>query len=123
MPTTAPHRPCAPARRVNGPCAPARRAKGQQRDSQAGFTLIELTLVVLIAALLVRIAIANLGALIPTSKMDSVASQLAAWLAERRSEAVLSGKSLKFLIDLDRDMHCEVNPPEDQYLSTAPVES
>ena len=69
--------------------------------NQSGFTLIELMIVVAIMALVVKIVMVNIGALIPSSALDSVAAKIQSELDFIRSEAKIQGKQYKLQFDLD----------------------
>ena len=97
---------------------------GTTAGARCGFTLIELMVVVAIAALLVQLTTSNLGALIPSRAMDSAANQLVARLDFVRSEARLQGKQIKVELDLTHHRYRTILPPEDRLVSTdAPPEA
>ncbi len=85
---------------------------------QAGFTLLELILVVAIGAILMRVVTANIGAIVPSKAMDSAAGQLISQANFLRSEARLQGKVYRLEMDLDNHRFRTVLPPEDRLLST-----
>ncbi len=84
---------------------------------ERGFTLIELMVTVTIGAILTQLVVFNLGALIPSTLLDSEAKSLLANYDFLRSEARLHGKPYKLQIDLTRGRWRMVLPPEDRVLS------
>ena len=86
--------------------------------NQSGFTLIELMIVVAIMALVVRIVMVNIGALIPSSALDSVAAKIQSELDFVRSEARIQGKQYKLEFDLDNQQKRLVLPQEEQLVSS-----
>jgi type II secretion system protein H len=88
------------------------------RRSQSGFTLIELMIVVAIMALIVRVVMVNIGALIPSSALDSVVAKIQSELAFVRSEARIQGKQYKMQFDLDTQRKRLVLPQEEQLVSS-----
>ena len=93
-----------------------------EQRSDAGFTLIEIMVVVGILALSVRLVTSNLGALIPATVLDSEANQIISSIEFLRSEAQLQSKVFKVEFDLDRHRWRIVMPPEDRLVSTQTVE-
>ena len=83
-----------------------------------GFTLIELMAVVFIVALLVQAVLFNMGALIPTTLLESEANKFIASYDYLRSEAKVQGKRYKLQVDLSKNRWRTVIPPEDRLLST-----
>jgi type II secretion system protein H len=79
----------------------------------AGFTLIELMVVVTILAILVRVVVLNAGAMIPGMQIEGDAKKLAAMLKFVRTEAMLQGKAYRLELDLNQSRYRMVLPPED----------
>ena len=86
--------------------------------SQSGFTLIELMIVVAIMALMVQVVMVNMGALIPSSALDSVAAKIQSQLDFIRSEAKIQGKPYALEIDLDNSRCRLVIPQEEMLVSS-----
>ena len=86
--------------------------------NQSGFTLIELMIVVAILALVVKIVMVNIGALIPSSALDSVAAKIQSELDFIRSEAKIQGKQYKLQFDLDKSLKRLVLPEEERLVSS-----
>jgi prepilin-type N-terminal cleavage/methylation domain-containing protein len=82
-----------------------------------GFTLLELLIAVAIGAMLVQIAVMNLGALVPASIMDSAANQFVARLDFVRSEAMLNSKPYRIEVDLANHRWRTVMPLEAHLVS------
>jgi prepilin-type N-terminal cleavage/methylation domain-containing protein len=78
----------------------------------AGFTLIELMVVVTILAILVRVVVLNAGAMIPGMQIEGDAKKLAAMLKFVRTEAMLQGKAYRLELDLNQSRYRMVLPPE-----------
>src|SRR5690606_13304866 len=78
----------------------------------AGFTLIELMVVIAIIGVVVRVAMLNLGALVPSTILDSESKQVCAHLDYLRSEARLRGQWCALELDLDNHRYRYVLPPE-----------
>lgn len=92
------------------------------RPASHGFTLIELMVVVAIIALAGQIVVVNLGALIPSSTLNSEATRLIGDIEFMRSEARLQGKPYRIELDLDLGRWRIVLPPEERLVSEQTVE-
>jgi len=70
--------------------------------SERAFTLIELSLVLLIMGILLTLAVPRLG-LIGEARLDAAAEKLAATLSYLHDEAALRGRIYRVRFDLDRE--------------------
>ena len=87
------------------------RSSGSVRAAR-GFTLIELLVVMAIVALMLAMVVPNLGALVPSARLQGSGSQIQRWLDWVRSEARIQGKWMAMDFDLERAMYRIVEPPE-----------
>lgn len=78
----------------------------------AGFTLIELMVVIAIIGIVVRVVLLNMGAFVPATILDSEAKQMRAHLDFLRSEARLRGQWCALELDLSNHRYRYVLPPE-----------
>lgn len=92
--------------------APTRRATARGDRHAAGFTLIEVMVVVAILAIVAQAVLTNLGALVPSTLLDAEARKLMAEVETMRSEAQLQGKVLKIELDLDQHRYRRILPAE-----------
>ena len=92
------------------------------RRHPAGFTLIEVLVVVAILALIAQLVVANIGAMVPRTVLDSTANQLMARLEFLRTEAMLQGKTYTLELDIDNERYRVVLPPEERLVSTQTIE-
>jgi prepilin-type N-terminal cleavage/methylation domain-containing protein len=89
----------------------------------AGFTLMELLVTLAILSLLFALVVPNLGALVPSARLQGSGNIIKRELDWVRSEARIQGKRMVMEFDLDRARWRIVYPPEqrltrDQDLST-----
>ena len=84
------------------------------RHGTAGFTLIEIMVVVMILGLLYAIVVPNLGAFLPKTRLDKEARVLASNIDMMRSEARIQSKRLTLQLDLKKARWRRVQPPEQQ---------
>ena len=84
------------------------------RPGAAGFTLIEVMVVVMILGLLYAIIVPNLGAFLPKTRLDKEARVLASNIDMLRSEARIQSKRLRLELDLKKARWRRVQPPEQQ---------
>lgn len=78
----------------------------------AGFTLIELMVVIAIIGIVMRVALLNLGALVPATTLDGESKGLRAHIDFLRSEARLRGQTHSLELDLSNHRFRYVLPPE-----------
>jgi prepilin-type N-terminal cleavage/methylation domain-containing protein len=84
---------------------------------QAGLTIIELMITMLVIGLITAMVIPNLFSLIPETRIDSAARQLVRNVDFLRSEARITGQKLRLELDLDESRWRYVMPPELQLTS------
>lgn len=77
-----------------------------------GFTLVEVLIVLVILALLMALVIPNLGALVPSARLQGSGSAISRQLDWVRSEARIQGKWMAMDFDLERARWRVVYPPE-----------
>ena len=95
-----------------------RAATGIRRHSRvAGFTLLELMVVMLVLGLLASLVVGNMGRWIPSASLDSQANQLRSWLDYLRSEAKIQGKPYSLELDIENHRTRIHLPPEDKLVS------
>ena len=87
-------------------------------DPRAGFTLIEIMVVVLILGIMGRMVVSNMGRWIPESTLDSQVNQLRSWIDYLRSEAKIQGKPYSLELDLENHRTRLVLPEEDKLVRT-----
>jgi type II secretion system protein H len=78
----------------------------------AGFTLIEIMVVVAILAIVAQLVISNIGAIVPATVLDSESQKLMSEVEYLRSEAQLQGKTFKLQLDLDKHRYRRILPAE-----------
>lgn len=71
------------------------------RRPAAGFTLIEITVVLVILSLLIGTALSNMKGLLPAAATESAAQQVLGMLDFARTQAVARGYAYDVLFDLD----------------------
>lgn len=77
-----------------------------------GFTIVELLVVVAVMGLIVRVALLNLGAIVPSATLDSECKQMRAHIDFLRSEARLRGQAYSLELDLTNHRYRYILPPE-----------
>lgn len=87
----------------------------------AGFTLVELMVVVAIIGIASQLVLVNLGAMVPATVLDSEAQRLMSEIEFLRAEAQLQGKTFKIQLDLDLEQYRVVLPPEQRLLPEQPL--
>ena len=87
-------------------------------DPRAGFTLIEIMVVVLLLGLVGQLVVGNMGRWIPESSLDSQVSQLRSWIDYLRSEAKVQGKPYSLELDLENHRTRLILPEEDKLVRT-----
>ena len=90
--------------------------------ARAGFTLVELMVVVAIIALAAQVVMVNLGAFIPASVLNAEAGRIIGDVEFVRSEARLQGKAYSIDLDLDNERWRIVLPPEERLVSDQTIE-
>jgi len=80
------------------------------RRRQTGFTLIELSAVILILALFVTMTTAYLDQALPQARLESAARSLASQISNLRFTAVAQAKSFRLEFDLDGEAYRVVTP-------------
>ena len=73
----------------------------RQRSFIAGFTLLELLIVLAIAGLLVSVIPSLISAAIPGTKLKAASRDIATTLRDSRSKAVSAGKEIDVIISFD----------------------
>ncbi|MCC6672962.1 MAG: prepilin-type N-terminal cleavage/methylation domain-containing protein [Planctomycetes bacterium] len=107
---------------MRAPAEPSVGAGLPRAGPAAGFTLLELLVVISIMGLITQLVIANLGALVPARTMDKETAELAYRLDYVRSEARMAGKTFRVQFDLDNQRWRLILPPEDRLVSTQTIE-
>jgi type II secretion system protein H len=92
------------------------------RRSSAGFTLLELMVVIAIAALAIQIVVVNLGSMIPRTILDGECNQFLSKLDFLRSEARLQGQRYRMELDLNRHLWRYVLPAEERLTTEQTLE-
>ena len=91
-----------------------RRRRGGERPTGSGgsrgFTLIEVSAVIVILALVVTVATAYLDDTLPSSRLESAARSLASRIESLRTFSVAQGKSYRIEYDLARHGYRTVTP-------------
>lgn len=86
-------------------------------DRSAGFTLLELICVVAGMALLLGIIAPNIGALVPSARLDGSAKAIMTKLQMIRSEARIQAKRMEMEFDLTVGRYRTILPPEERLTS------
>lgn len=89
-----------------------RRAPVRAPAAAAGFTLVEVMVTLAIVALLFAVVVPNLGALVPSARLQGNGNQIVRELDWVRSEARIQGKRMAMDFDLERARWRIVYPPE-----------
>ena len=85
-----------------------------QPQPTAGFTLMELLVTMTVLALVFAIVVPNLGAIVPSARLEGNGKQILRQLDWVRSEARIQGKPMSLDFDLDKQRWRIVFPPEQQ---------
>ncbi len=85
----------------------------RQHPSTAGFTLIEITAVVIIISLLMSMAIVRLDSTLPSTRNESAARELIATLDFARLQAIGRGHQYAVVLDFDEQQY-GIRMPTDQ---------
>jgi type II secretion system protein H len=91
-------------------------------DAQGGFSLIELMVTLAVVALILQFVMANLGYMVPYTKLDAEAKKLLARLDFLRSEARIQGKRYELQLDLGKHRWRMVIPAEERLTSEQTLE-
>ncbi|MBX3462523.1 MAG: prepilin-type N-terminal cleavage/methylation domain-containing protein [Planctomycetes bacterium] len=86
----------------------------QRTASDGGFTLMELLVTMTLLALIFAIVVPNLGAIVPSARLEGSGKQILRQLDWVRSEARIQGKTMGMDFDLDKRRWRIVYPPEQQ---------
>ncbi|MEO0479932.1 MAG: prepilin-type N-terminal cleavage/methylation domain-containing protein [Planctomycetota bacterium] len=78
----------------------------------AGFTLLEVLLVVLILGMLSSAVVGGYQSWVPEAKLDAAASELSRFIIEGRTDAGLRSEQIWLELDLERNRYQYVFPPE-----------
>ncbi len=89
----------------------------QSRCKQKGFTLVEIMVVIAIIALAGQIVVLNLGALVPSTLLDSASREVMGQIEFLRSEAQLQGKVYQLELDMDENRWRIIMPQEERLTS------
>lgn len=89
---------------------------------QAGFSIIELMVVVAILALILQMVMLNMGAMVPKTKLDAESKKLVANIDFLRSEARVQGKRYRLQLDLGNARWRMVLPAEERLVSEQTLE-
>lgn len=91
------------------PSSPFRNPKSAVRN-ESGFTLIELTVVVLLIGLIVAVAATRLDSMVPKYRLRGAARDVGSILRQGKSRAAAQGKDLYFEMDLSRGQYWLLAP-------------
>ncbi|MCK5945290.1 MAG: prepilin-type N-terminal cleavage/methylation domain-containing protein [Planctomycetes bacterium] len=89
----------------------------ERRSRAAGFSLIEVLVAVALIGLGLALVAPNLGALIPSARLDGSGKEILTWLQTIRSEARIQAKRMEMEFDLDKRRYRIIWPPEEQLTS------
>lgn len=89
---------------------------------EAGFSIIELMVVVAILALILQMVMLNMGAMVPKTKLDAESKKLVANIDFLRSEARVQGKRYRLQLDLGNARWRMVLPAEERLVSEQTLE-
>lgn len=104
------------ASRASPPCVPWRKRRPR------GFTLVELLLTIMIAAILAAVAVPSFKGAIRGVAVRGAASELVAGMQFARSEAIRSNRAVTFTFDTDRRWRIFFDANNDGVYSTPPDE-
>lgn len=80
------------------------------RRAAAGFTLIEIAVVLLLLSLLFGTALSNMQGMVPASATEATARELIGQLDFARTQAVASGRSFAVVLDLEEQRYAIRTP-------------
>jgi len=94
-----------------------------KEQSKAGFTLIEITAVVIIIGMIASIAIVRLDGMLPSTRTESAARELLAQMDFARTQAIAKAQEYSILLDFPEQRYAIRMPfDEDGTLITDPEE-
>lgn len=82
------------------------------RARSGGFTLLELLVTLTLIAMVFAIVVPNLGALVPSTRLQGSGKQILRTLDWARSESRIQARQMTLEFDLDRNRWRVVHPPE-----------
>ncbi|MHC5066026.1 MAG: pilus assembly FimT family protein [Planctomycetota bacterium] len=94
----------------------------RSKKRNGGFTLVEIMVVIAIIALAGQIVVLNLGALVPSTLLDSTSREIIGQIEFLRSEAQLQGKVYELEADLDQNRWRIILPQEERLTSDQTIE-
>jgi len=84
--------------------------RAQQHEAD-GFTLMELLVTMTIVSMLFAVIVPNLGAFVPTTRLEGSGNQIKAKIQWARSEAQIRGQPLAIELDLENSRWQIIHPP------------
>ena len=83
-----------------------------KKQAQAGFTLMELMVVLVIVGLMMGLVTANMDSLTPTTRLNAAARNLASTINLAHNRAVMVGKTVIILYHIDSKYYQLILPAE-----------